>query len=185
MNFRVFKYRNRLPMLVLVSALFAGGCGTLSFNPTQSMSITTEPSGATLVITDLRTGSELVDTRTPYTASLKRGAGFFKGAHYNLRFVHDGYVTRDVELVAKTSGWTILGNIIAPGGFFGLLIVDPITGGMWTLEPRESASEIDLAEGVTLTYDSNNLKVVLLNDLPEGLQAGLTPLAPAKPLNAQ
>ena len=157
----------------------------MSFNPKQSMSITTEPSGATLVITDLRTGGELVDTQTPYTASLKRGAGFFKGASYNLRFVHDGYVTRDVELVARTSGWTILGNIIAPGGFFGLLIVDPITGGMWTLEPREADAGIDLAEGVTLTFDENNLKVVLLNDLPEGLRAGLAPVAPATPPNPQ
>jgi hypothetical protein len=72
---------------------------------------------------------------TPATIKLERSRGYFKGEEYKLVFEATGYYTGETYIKGKVDGW-YFGNILF-GGLIGLLIVDPLTGSMYTLSPRE------------------------------------------------
>ncbi|HWM76380.1 MAG TPA: PEGA domain-containing protein, partial [Methylomirabilota bacterium] len=82
-------------VLVLV-ALFATGCASIVKGSEQKVSFTSEPSEAKVVITDVRVGKEIQVGSTPFTASLKRGAGYFKKAKYQVTFEKPGYKTEAI-----------------------------------------------------------------------------------------
>jgi hypothetical protein len=57
-----------------------------------------------------------------------------------VRVSKDGYESVDIAVAGTVNGWYI-GNILF-GGLIGMLIVDPLTGAMYTLEPNEVTSEL-------------------------------------------
>src|SRR5438094_8063303 len=120
--------------LVLV-ALVATGCASIVKGSEQKVSFKSEPSEARVVITDVRAGKEILVGSTPFTASLKRGAGYFKKAKYNVTVEKAGYKPETIMLEGTPGGWYIGGNFVVGG--MGWLIVDPATGAMWTLEPND------------------------------------------------
>lgn len=93
------------------------------------------------------TGDTILKTKTPYTATLERSAGFFQPAKYKVKLTKDGYLPYEQQIQANINGW-YFGNIIF-GGALGVLIVDPLTGAMWSI------------------YD-NNINVKLYQDSREG-----------------
>ena len=74
---------------------------------------------------------------TPLTVTLKKGRGYFKAERYTVHIAKDGYHARDITVEGEVNGW-YFGNIIF-GGLIGLLAVDPATGAMYTLKPKEVA----------------------------------------------
>jgi hypothetical protein len=71
-----------------------------------------------------------------------------------------GYKTHTVTLESNVSGWYV-GNILF-GGLIGMLIVDPITGAMYTLSPQN----VDGALEKTATSSADGaLRVALIQDL--------------------
>ncbi len=59
--------------------------------------------------------------------------------------------------------------VLTFGGLTGILIVDPATGGMWTLDTNELDVTLETAKK-TLQMDSLQLDIALLNDVPIGLR---------------
>ena len=57
------------------------------------------------------------------------------GVDYRLEMIADGYIPQNAEISSTLNGWYV-GNIIF-GGLIGLFIVDPLTGAMWTLDPKD------------------------------------------------
>jgi hypothetical protein len=73
---------------------------------------------------------------------LDRGAGYFKGAKYNVVIEKPGFSKK--EFVVDSSlmvGWYLFGNLLF-GGLIGWFIVDPATGAMWSLDPDETYIEL-------------------------------------------
>ena len=122
-------------MALVVLGLLATGCASILKGSDQKVSFRSEPSDAKVVITDVRQAKEVQVGSTPFTATLKRGAGYFKKAKYNVTFEKPGYQTEAIVLEGTPGGWYIGGNFVVGG--MGWLIVDPATGAMWTLEPND------------------------------------------------
>ncbi len=85
-----------------------------------------------------RAGEEIHVGATPVTLTLKRGAGYFKSETYTLKFSKSGFADKEILVQGSVSGW-YFGNILL-GGVLGMLVVDPLTGGMYSIPDKVSAS---------------------------------------------
>ncbi len=160
-------------MALVFVGLVATGCASIIKGSDQKVSFKSEPSEAKVVIIDVREGREVRVGSTPFTTSLKRGAGYFKKARYNVTFEKSGYQTEAVTLEGAPGGWYIGGNLLF-GGHIGWLIVDPATGAMWTLEPADVT--VTLKKQGALGPQDDGLTVVLRTDLPAELGPKLKPV---------
>ena len=70
--------------------------------------------------------------QTPASVVLDSSDGFFCRARYRFEFSKDGYLTTTESRSASFSAW-YLGNIIF-GGLIGILIVDPLSGAMYSID---------------------------------------------------
>ena len=99
-------------MTLVVLGLLATGCASILKGSDQKVSFNSEPSDAKVVITDVRQAKEVQVGSTPFTATLKRGAGYFKKAKYNVTFEKPGYQTEAIVLEGTPGGWYIGGNLL-------------------------------------------------------------------------
>jgi hypothetical protein len=100
----------------------------------KSIQINSNPPGAKVTITDKK-GRTVQVVNTPSRVSLKRHRSFFVGERYKLLFEAPGYHPSQADVKSTMNGWYV-GNVIF-GGLLGILIVDPATGALFTLTPRE------------------------------------------------
>jgi hypothetical protein len=141
------KKRSLKIVAAMVSTCFlASGCASIVSGGPQAIPINSTPSAAKLEITDIKTGQCILSTMTPYTATLKRGSGYFSKSCYKIRVSKEGYDPQEITLEAGINGW-YYGNILF-GGLIGMLIVDPATGAMWDLP--EDSIKISLFQDPTL-----------------------------------
>lgn len=120
--------------LVALAAVIGGsGCASIVNGTRQSVSIFASPAGSRVTIYD-SSGSVVTAQATPCTLKLKRGSGFFSSGEYRVQIEHEGYTPAIVTISGSLGGWYIVGNFFI-GGLIGWLIVDPLTGAMWTLSP--------------------------------------------------
>lgn len=118
--------------LMVIPTFFCCNCATIfSGGRPNDVSLVSTPSGANVVITK-ESGEEVYRGVTPATTTLKRSKGYFSAQNYVAKFSKKGYPTQTVALTPSMNPW-YAGNILF-GGLIGLLIVDPATGAMWTLE---------------------------------------------------
>ncbi|MBX6360157.1 MAG: PEGA domain-containing protein [Acidobacterium ailaaui] len=120
-----------LTMLAIIAPMSFSGCATIFGKSSYPVSINSNPSGATVSITDKK-GKEVYKGQTPATVTLKSGAGYFSRAEYQVRISKTGYEEQIIPVNFKLNAW-YFGNILI-GGFLGMLIIDPVTGAMWKLE---------------------------------------------------
>jgi hypothetical protein len=117
----------------------------------------------------------VVPRLSPATATLKKGDGYFKAASYKIRIEKSGYKPQEIELKSSLNfGWYLIGNIFI-GGLLGWLVVDPLTGAMWTLSPDKVDAKLGM-EGSSLQRDRGSLMVLLLQDVPAELLPQLQPI---------
>jgi len=148
-------------------------CASIINKGTQTVMVSSVPDDAKVTVLD---GSGMIVARgkTPTTLTLKRGSGYFAKAKYMVKIEKDGYSTHQVSVVGKVSGWYVGGNFVF-GGLIGWLIVDPITGGMWTLSPDEVKA--DLAEKHGAVWSGNSgFTVVLKEQVPQDFLSRMKPV---------
>ena len=148
-------------------SFFTGGCASIVHSGNRSISISTDPPGATASIRKAGSSSindVVVVNKTPCTVSLDPKGGYFRGQSYTLRLELDGYQTTEVALTPKMSGW-YWGNLII-GGLIGMLAVDPATGAMWNIAPEKI--EQKLPARTALIKNKTGFVVVLASELTAG-----------------
>jgi hypothetical protein len=123
-----------LSILFLPLLSFLTGCASILDGGEKTVQINSNPEGATVTIFN-RSGKEVFAQTTPTIVSLERSSDFFMGEDYRIHFEDAGYYPYEVHVKSTVDGWYV-GNIFF-GGLIGILIVDPATGDMWTLSPRE------------------------------------------------
>ncbi len=153
---------------------FTASCASIINGSTQQVSIQSRPEAAKVTVLD-RNGQAIGGGMTPATMTLKRGSGFFSGARYTVRFEKAGYSSREVQISGRVSGWYIGGNLLF-GGPIGWLILDPATGGMWTLSPEEVRAELSPQQGA-IWHDNSGFTVVLKEQVPLELIGYMKPVA--------
>lgn len=155
-------------------AALAMSCATIMNGSSQKISLQSNPDAAKITVTN-KYGQVVASGTTPVTIKLKRGAGFFSSGEYTVRFEKPGYAPRDFTVDGSMSGWYIGGNILL-GGWVGWLIVDPATGGMWKLSPKNIKAEMSLQQGA-IWNNNSGLTVVLLEDVPQEYTKYMEPVS--------
>ena len=149
-------------------------CASIINKSTQSVAISSMPDDAKVIVLD-GSGAIVARGKTPVTLTLNRGVGYFAKARYTVRIQKDGYATHQVPVVGKVSGWYVGGNLFF-GSIVGWLIVDPITGGMWTLSPDEVKADLSEKHGAVWSGNSG-FTVVLKEQVPQDLLGLMKPVA--------
>ena len=109
-------------------ALTLNGCATIMNDQRTAVTVLSDPPGAEYTVTN-RAGAEVARGVTPGTEQLNASAGYFRPEKYRVQYA-TGETTR---LDARLSGWYVPGLLLS---LIGGLIIDPLTGDMWTL-PEE------------------------------------------------
>lgn len=156
----------RIVAAVAASAFLLAGCASIVAGTSQKLDITSDPSGAGIEIRDEK--QEVVFTGiTPANVSLKKKQAYFVGKEYEVVIRKPGYKPMTVNLRPHGGGWYIAGNAFLPiFWIIGLVIVDPLTGAMWTLHPKT----IDKTLETQVSATPGSLSVVLLEDVPAELR---------------
>lgn len=131
----------------IICLFFISGCATIMSHGPQAISIGSQPDGATCEIKDTTEGKDIVKAQTPYTITLDRGAGYFLKKYYDVTLSKDGYVTEKITLTPDLNFWYVCNLFL--GGALGALIVDPLTGSMWTFYEKSVSVKLypDTPEG--------------------------------------
>jgi|APFre7841882630_1041343.scaffolds.fasta_scaffold101376_1 hypothetical protein len=162
------KAKNSRIIACMVMAIFIlVGCASIVSKSNWPVAFKSTPDQADISITDVKDGKEIFKGITPTIVTLSSKGGYFKGKTYMVQISKEGFNTQKIEILSNINGW-YFGNILL-GGLIGMLIVDPLTGAMWTLEPKE----INLTlQGKTseVPSDQRILSIVLFKDVPDQLQ---------------
>ncbi|MFK4206243.1 peptidase associated/transthyretin-like domain-containing protein [Acinetobacter junii] len=146
-----------------VLALSLSGCASIISGSTQTMTFQSTPEYSNITILN-RAGNKIHVGQSPVTINLKRGAGFFKPEKYQVTFEKEGFETKTINISSSINGWYV-GNILF-GGWIGLLIVDPATGAMYTLDSKNSNVVLnDLKKEVA--PNAQSLTIVSTDELPK------------------
>ena len=141
--------RHHTRTATLLVCTFLIGCGTIIHGGGQDVSVTSDPSGATVEID----GTEVGDT--PVTRSLDRGS------QHTVAISMDGFETEQVTIQKSVDGW-VAGNIVF-GGLIGLA-VDAATGGMYKLSPTQVRQTLDEGMAMRKSEDGVYIAVVMEPD---------------------
>ena len=106
------------------------GCSTIMNDRMTPVDVLSEPSGQRYSITD-QDGAHVTKGVTPDRVTLDAAAGIFDGQTYQVGY-EDGSTT---ELDSRVTGWYWVGFCIS---VVSGLLVDPLTGDMFTLPPEVS-----------------------------------------------
>ncbi len=144
--------------MIMAAAILITACATIFSKSNYPVKITSSPEGADIKITNGK-GVVIATGRTPTTINLDAGAGFFEGQNYTVTLIKNGYTEHKMQISRGVDAWYIVGNFFIPINWIvGYLIVDPITGAMWTLD--DAHAELNVASGSgqresvrILTYD--------------------------------
>ncbi len=131
----------------IVLPIFLTGCASIVGKSEHPLTLNSNPTGADFTITDER-GLAMHHGTTPATISLRAGESYFHAKIFRVEYSKAGYAPQYADISAEISGW-YFGNILF-GGLIGALIVDPITGKMWKLQPSYTANLAEKADKVAL-----------------------------------
>ena len=158
-----------LGMFCLFASLIVGSlsCASIVSKSNWPINVRSTPDQADVTITDAETGTKLFEGKTPTIVTLSSKGGYFKGRYYTVEISKEGFEKKTLEITSPLNGWYV-GNLIF-GGLIGILIVDPATGAMWTLSPKEINVTLanKIAEAPT---DQRGLSVVDIKDVPNHLR---------------
>lgn len=144
------------------------GCATIiGKGGAETLSIRSTPNQATIAISD-ETGVTIFEGKTPTSLPLEKKKGYFSGKTYAVKISMTGYADKTITVDTKANGWYIGGNIIF-GGLIGWLIVDPLTGAMWTLDTNELNVTLEAPKQGSLIVPDKSA-IVLLQDVPVSLR---------------
>jgi hypothetical protein len=146
-----------LSLLTLGAVLIASaGCATVAHGRTQTVVVTSDPSGARVFLKSTAVGV------TPVQVQLKR-----RDDHIVLRIEKDGFVPADIPLKRTVSGW-VAGNLV---------FANPLM-----IQGLNSASEYPLmaAQGLAFGFGTDLLTGAAYK-LPKVVRATLTPVAQSPP----
>lgn len=163
--------RHQVLCPVLCILFFASGCASIVGKSQFPVKIGSQPDQADITIVD-ETGATVYSGKTPTTVTLHTKAGYFKGKNYTVTFSKPGYAKHTAEIRRGVSGWYIFGNL-AFGGLIGWLIVDPLTGSMWTLQEELN---VELQPESASVPSEGGFRILQLDEVPISLRSRLVEL---------
>lgn len=157
----------KLTVLVFTLPILFSSCATIFGKSSYPVSISTNPKGANISITDKKS-KEVYKGTSPATVTLKSGAGYFSKAEYQVKITAPGFGQQIIPVNYKLNGW-YFGNLLF-GGLIGMLIVDPATGAMWKLQTPPIYVTLDK---LTETVTEPTLKIIDIKDVSESMKSNM------------
>lgn len=121
----------KLIIACALSIFFLTGCASILGTRYETVQINTDPAEATVSIKNQQDKLVFIG-KSPASVLLKKRMGYFRPARYTVTATKEGNEPSTVMLSSGLSGW-YFGNIVF-GGLIGILIVDPLTGAMWSIQ---------------------------------------------------
>lgn len=137
-------------LIALASLFLMESCATIVSGSRQSVKFESTPNNASIFIDEVEVG------KTPFETKLERKRD------YDVVIKLDGYKPFETRLTKKFNAW-YLGNIVF-GGLIGL-IVDPITGAIYQLTPKEIDAK--LQQGTTFKNSKNEIYIAVSLEIDE------------------
>lgn len=113
-----------------------------------------------------RDEGKIFEGKTPTIVTLKSGGGYFRSKEYTVNVSKEGFGTKTVVLKGELNPW-YLGNVIF-GGLLGILVIDPLTGAMWKIQPEKV--NVVLEKQGFKGGKGIHLAIMLLEDVPNELR---------------
>jgi len=152
-------------IIISTAVLVLSSCATIVGDKTQLMNIASNPSEATISITDER-GQVVFEGKTPTNVTLQKSDGSYWGKKsYTVKISKDGFAEQSIAVSASANGWYIAGNFVF-GGLIGWFIVDPMNGAMYTLAPKDINSNLTAKTAHNNQFKDGNIAVVLMEGVP-------------------
>ena len=123
-----------------LALLALSGCASVFSSSTQLGEIETNPSGASIMITN-RSGEIVYKGLTPFKEELTKARGFFKGDDYSIHIEKGGYRAADLTLTFHNNAWYVFGNTFN-GFLLGWLLFDPKTTHLYRLDPGKVSIDL-------------------------------------------
>ena len=146
------------------------GCSSMICGPRQSISISSKPAGAEVLVYDPH-GDIVFQNTTPCVASLIRSAPEVERAAYIILIRKEGYAPVQIPLTSRINA-AYVANVL--NGGVGM-IVDSFAGTMWTL----SADGLDanlVDESASIVHEDHDLMIALKHQAADDLLAHLEPV---------
>jgi hypothetical protein len=140
----------------------------------ETLNVRSAPDQADVTILD-EAGTKIFTGKTPTTVSLEKKRSYFHGKKYSVRISKEGFADQQVTVDTNVNAWYVAGNIVF-GGLIGWLIVDPLTGAMWSLDTKELNISLEQAKQGSRS-ESINMGVMLLEDVPPALRYKMVKLS--------
>src|SRR3569833_2714790 len=98
----------------------------------ETLNLSSSPERADVTIVD-EAVQVVYRGSTPTVVNLEKKRGYFSGKDYIITIAKSGYWNQTILVKTRPNGWYLAGNLLF-GGLIGYLIVDPLTGAMWTFD---------------------------------------------------
>ena len=161
-------------LAAILAMMTLPSCASIANGTRQTVTLNSEPSSAEIEVFNLK-GEEVYRGSTPATVSLNRGSSYFQREVYTLAFRSPDREPMYLEVQGSVNGWYFANFAVAP--LIGMLIVDPVTGGMYEL-PGEVAADV-AQHAVIKPADSLGIRILSVTDLPSVVRDRITPIQPA------
>lgn len=167
-------------ILKIASAAFLGiltGCATImGGGAAETLMVRSAPDQANVVITD-ESGVKVFEGKTPTSLPLEKKKSYFSGKKYSVNIKKEDHVEQTIIVDTRLNGWYIGGNLVF-GGLIGYLIVDPLTGAIWTLDTDEI--NVTLATSAKISHNNKstdgNITVLFYDQVPLHLREKMQPI---------
>jgi hypothetical protein len=152
----------KISLLCGAVVLGLSGCASIISGKTQTMTFQSTPELSDITILN-RDGKKIHVGKAPVTVSLNRGAGFFVPERYTVIFEKEGYEKKEITVSSSVNGWYV-GNILF-GGILGLLIIDPATGAMYSLNTKDTNVVLNDLNKEKLQAKGQSLTIVSTSEI--------------------
>lgn len=146
------------------ATLLTTSCASLFSESSYPVRINSEPAGADFRVEN-RMGDVVSTGTTPTTVNLRSSMGYFTREEYKVIVVDSEGMEHIQQITFHVDGWYYAGNFFI-GGPVGWLIVDPITGAMYTIDEHAQNINFNLG-GSASADDAPQMNVVDINELTD------------------
>lgn len=133
-------------LILLLAMVMLSGCASIIAGGHRDINIKSTPTDATVSIQDRESKQIVHKGQTPFIVPLSTGGGYFKSKQYEVTISKDGYATKTINIDSFLSGWYAGNVILWPVVVIGALIIDPLTGAMWSLSPKNIDAILETPE---------------------------------------
>jgi hypothetical protein len=133
-------------LMLLLAIVMLSGCASIVAGSHRDINIKSTPPDAAVSIQERESKQVVHKGQTPFIVPLSTRGGYFKSKQYDVTISKDGYVNKTINIDSFLSGWYAGNLILWPFAVIGGLIIDPLTGAMWSLTPKDINAILETAE---------------------------------------